>query len=119
MRHSTASLNRYHKNLYRITFRNAHGKSAHIRKRHGFVLFSSNHHIRIMKNDKKKIKEPYEPDDTPKPPQIIEPNSGRERENPVKDDERPENKSADKGPSGTKRQHLLADEAEIDDETTI
>ena len=72
-----------------------------------------------MKNDKKKIKEPYEPDDTPKPPQIIEPNSGRERENPVKDDERPENKSADKGPSGTKRQHLLADEAEIDDETTI
>jgi hypothetical protein len=116
VRHSTASLNGYHKNLYRITFRKPSG---HFVSGMVLFLFSSDHHIYVMKNDKKKIKEPYEPRDTPKPPQIIEPNSGRERENPVKDDERPENKSADPGPSGNKRQHLLADEAEIDDETTI
>jgi hypothetical protein len=77
-----------------------------------------------MKNDKKKIREPYEPEDTPKPPQIIEPNSGRERENPVKDDERPDAKVRNedrnaKGSSHTEKQHLLADDAELDDETTI
>lgn len=72
-----------------------------------------------MKNDKKKIKEPYEPKDTPKPPQIIEPNSGRQRENPVKDDDRPESSAENKGSSHRERQHLLADDAEIDDETTI
>ena len=72
-----------------------------------------------MKNDKKEIKEPYEPENTPQPPQIIEPNSGRERENPVKDDERPNNRTAGTERSGPAKQHLLADDAEIDDETTI
>jgi hypothetical protein len=72
-----------------------------------------------MKNDKKNIKEPYEPADTPKPPQIINPNRGEKRENPVKeknpDKTKPENQTAKK----EEKPHLLGDETEIDDETTI
>ena len=75
-----------------------------------------------MKKDKKEIKEPYEPKDTPKPPQVIEPNSKQERENPVKEDDRIDVRSKSGGPAdneGNRKQHLLADDAEIDDETTI
>lgn len=72
-----------------------------------------------MKKGEKEIREPYAPENTPKPPQIIEPNSGRERENPVEEDERPNNKAADKEKSAAEKKHLLADDAEIDDETTI
>lgn len=72
-----------------------------------------------MKNGKKKIKEPFEPKDTPKPPQIIEPDNGRKRENPVKEDDRPENNAKTNSAGNSERQHLLADDAEIDDETTI
>jgi len=72
-----------------------------------------------MKNDNKKIKEPFEPHGTPEPPQIKEPNSGSERENPVKEDDRkPRNAdNAEKGKAA--KQHLLADETDIDDDTTI
>jgi hypothetical protein len=72
----------------------------------------------VMKDDRRKIKEPFEPKDTPKPPQIIEPNSGRKRENPVQDQKRnktePGNAAAEK-----EEQHLLGDDADISDETTI
>lgn len=47
--------------------------------------------ISVMKKEskeKKKIREPFEPHKTPEPPQIIEPNSKRERENPVEDKDR-------------------------------
>lgn len=36
-----------------------------------------------MEKNREKIKEPFEPEDTPKPPQIIEPNTERQRENPI------------------------------------
>ena len=36
-----------------------------------------------MEKNRKKIKEPYEPEDTPQPPQIIEPNAESQRENPI------------------------------------
>jgi len=72
-----------------------------------------------MKKKGEKIKEPYAPDDTPKPPQIIDPNTGRQRENPVEDKGRtkskPESKEAKKG----ERAHLRSEESEIDDDTTI
>ncbi|MEX2231563.1 MAG: hypothetical protein WD824_05350 [Cyclobacteriaceae bacterium] len=71
-----------------------------------------------MKKDKK-IREPFEPGDTPKPPQIIEPNSGRQRENPVEEEssekKTPKNKTAGKN----KKPQQLGDETEINDETTI
>lgn len=80
-------------------------------KRHGFV--SCENQIprhQYMKNKKNKIKEPFEPRDTPSPPQIIEPNNGSKRENPVKEDDGPENKGKTDGP---------ADDSGIDDETTV
>ncbi len=69
-----------------------------------------------MKNENIKIREPYEPKDTPKPPQIIEPNSKQQRENPV-EGEAESRKSPGKKPD--KKQHLLSDDADINDETTI
>ena len=67
----------------------------------------------------KKIREPYEPDQTPKPPQIIEPNSERERENPVENKDRPDERDDRKAGTTGAKPHLLSDDAEIDDETTI
>lgn len=75
-----------------------------------------------MKKDNKgdkKIREPYEPDDTPKPPQIIEPNSEGEREKPIEKRDRPDDRDEIKPGEGGTKPHLLSDEAEIDDETTI
>ena len=70
-----------------------------------------------MKDEKKKIKEPYEPEDTPKPPHIIDPNE-RKRDNPIEENEGSEGRPAAKAPDGT-RPHLLSEEADIDDETTV
>lgn len=76
-----------------------------------------------MKDKRKDIKEPYEPQDTPEPPQIKEPH--RDREHPVQDSNRPDARNAEKtGQKETKEEqkdqpHLMSDEAEIDDETTI
>jgi hypothetical protein len=71
-----------------------------------------------MKDERKKIKEPFEPEDTPKPPQQIDPNTGRQRENPVQDKRKPgdtQNKAAEQ----EGEPHLLDEETDIDDETTI
>ncbi|HEY9488298.1 MAG TPA: hypothetical protein VIQ51_08200 [Chryseosolibacter sp.] len=67
----------------------------------------------------KKIKEPYEPEDTPNPPQIIEPHTAEDREKPVENKDRPEKKLDSETETRKGRQHLLADETDIDDETTI
>lgn len=72
-----------------------------------------------MKKDDKKVKEPYEPHRTPEPPQIKEPNSGRERENPVQDRDRKEREAENAGEIKSAKPHLLADDSDIDDETTI
>ena len=71
-----------------------------------------------MEKDREKIQEPFDPQDTPRPPQIIEPDSGRQRENPVKDEKREQHTSAKKSAQNEK-QHLLADESDISDETTV
>jgi hypothetical protein len=79
----------------------------------------------FMEQDKKKIKEPYPPENTPSPPQIIDP-SGRKEKN--EDDRpiegRPQNqKETDRQPvkkDQEKTKKLLGEsETEIDDETTI
>jgi hypothetical protein len=80
-----------------------------------FCFLLSQLNMTTMKKNKK-IREPFEPGDTPKPPQIIEPNAERQRENPVGEESRatktPDNNSA-------KKNKMMGDEAEIDDETTI
>lgn len=70
-----------------------------------------------MEKNKNKIREPYHPEDTPKPPQIIDPDEGRGKK-PVKD--KPSNQQHT-GTDGKdkKRDPLLGDPTEIDDETTI
>jgi hypothetical protein len=72
-----------------------------------------------MKKDSKKIKEPFQPHGTPEPPQIKEPNGGRERENPIQDRDRKERGSENAGDQKTSKPHLLAEDSDIDDETTI
>jgi hypothetical protein len=42
-----------------------------------------------MEKDSKKIKEPFKPEDTPKPPQIIDPEERDERQHPVKEKGKP------------------------------
>ena len=72
-----------------------------------------------MKKQNKNIREPYEPEQTPKPPQIIEPNSGRQRENPVESPGRPEETSNQKSSKPAENKHLLSEDADINDETTV
>lgn len=72
-----------------------------------------------MKKQNKNIREPYKPEDTPKPPQIIEPNSGRQRENPIENKGREEDSPANASGKQKEKQHLLSEDADIDDETTV
>ena len=78
-----------------------------------------------MENEKE-IKEPYKPENTPNPPQIIDP--GKQNNEPGKEpvkaekksspDQQPDRKSKKPGES-EKKEKLLGDETEITDETTI
>ena len=61
-----------------------------------------------MNKQKKPAKEPFKPENTPKPPQQIHPDPHK------KDDPQQKNKPRANAPS-----HLLSDQADIDDETTI
>lgn len=72
-----------------------------------------------MKKQNKNIREPYEPEQTPKPPQIIEPNSGRQRENPVENKGQREENADKPSNKTTEKHHLLSEDADIDDETTV
>jgi hypothetical protein len=72
-----------------------------------------------MEKDRKKIKEPFEPKDTPKPPQIIEPNSRKKRETPIEDEKRNAGKPGKQSSEKDAKPHLLSDDADIQDETTI
>lgn len=71
-----------------------------------------------MKN-KNKIKEPYPPDQTPFPPQIIDPKEQNEGDQdvPVENQKQPENASGQNMKKNNSKQ--LGDETEIADETTI
>ena len=70
-----------------------------------------------MEKSKSKIREPYRPEDTPKPPQIIDPDEGRHNKKPVKD--KPDQRNTKPEARSEKRAPLLGDPTEIDDETTI
>lgn len=82
-----------------------------------------------MKKDKNKIREPYNPEHTPNPPQIIDPSKKKERneDDPAIEEARedqPKSMRQDKRQNEiaqTKKESgkLLGDETEIDDETTI
>jgi hypothetical protein len=77
--------------------------------------------------DEKEIKEPFKPENTPNPPQIIDPNKRNDEpgeKEPVKaqkkstPDEQSTRKNMKPGDS-EKKEKLLGDETEITDETTI
>ena len=72
-----------------------------------------------MKKNDKNIREPYEPKDTPNPPQIIEPNSGRARENPVESKQRPQESPSQGSDKPSEKPHLLSEDADVEDETTV
>lgn len=71
------------------------------------------------KRTNKEIREPFEPEDTPQPPQIIEPNTRREREKPGEDKKRGDKPQDEQQDEQAGKHHLLGDNADIDDETTI
>ena len=77
------------------------------------------HKALTMKKQNKNIREPYEPEHTPKPPQIIEPNSRRQREHPVEDEKSVGETSGKPDTKPAEKHHLLSDDADIDDETTV
>lgn len=70
-----------------------------------------------MNEENKKIKEPYEPGKTPEPPQRVDPNVGRQ-EGEIKN-KRSEKKPEKKRDQKEENPHLLSDDAQINDETTI
>lgn len=63
-----------------------------------------------------KIREPFKPEDTPRPPQIIDPEVKSARKNPG-EEKKEKSSTGDKDKSG--KSGLLSDQAEINDETTI
>jgi hypothetical protein len=81
-----------------------------------------------MKNEKDKIKEPFNPENTPTPPQIIDPNQRNDEpseKNPRKVDQSPSPKDKsdreNQKPSNPKKEEKLLGETEteITDETTL
>lgn len=76
-----------------------------------------------MADDKNKIREPFPPEQTPNPPQIIDPSQKKERGEPDKPIESPESeRKDDRNPSqgeDRKEKKLLNEDADINDETTI
>jgi hypothetical protein len=68
-----------------------------------------------MKHNGKNLQEPYTPEQTPNPPQTMDPNE-RQAEQPVNEKQKsPARKEDHKKP----KPKLLGDETEIADETTI
>jgi hypothetical protein len=72
----------------------------------------------MKSSDKNKIREPFPPENTPDPPQIVDPNQQNKKEN-----QNPENKQQDdkknKQPQKDTGKRLGESPIEIDDETTI
>lgn len=78
------------------------------------------------RDERKRPSEPYQPEDTPKPPHVIDPHSEPKKQpddTPSSSDERVREKPDANMPSTPTKEgninHLLSDEADIDDETTI
>jgi hypothetical protein len=70
-----------------------------------------------MENKKKATpeKEPFKPEDTPKPPQRVEPTKRKQQS----EDKTRSGKHPDPDNGSSQRSHLLNEEADIEDETTI
>ena len=90
-----------------------------VTERHGFVGRLLNIKAATMKKEREKIKEPYKPEDTPQPPQRIDPDTGRQRENPVEGKGTPSRGAENNTAKESERSHLLDEDTDIDDETTI
>ena len=75
-----------------------------------------------MKDERKNIKEPYQPGHTPNPPQIIDPSKPNEdgkKESPVENKRRDESDKQSENPKLEKPKNLGESEHDIHDETTI
>ena len=75
-----------------------------------------------MKDERKNIREPYQPENTPNPPQIIDPSKGNEegnREAPVENKQRPEKGGSQSENPKLEKPKRVGDEPNIHDETTI
>lgn len=68
-----------------------------------------------MEKNSKRIKEPYEPENTPRPPQKVKPTSKSHDSAKGRPEPSDDRTTKEKG----HRQHLLDEQADIDDETTI
>jgi hypothetical protein len=84
--------------------------------RHGFSLYTFSNQCAMKRNDKRnKIEEPFTPDRTPEPAQVVNPNEQPVDEKKSEDKSRDQKKDQERKPSDKK----LGDPIEIDDETTI
>lgn len=90
--------------------------SARIIERHENLTYNDTLNELSMKVNKNKIKEPYPPDKTPFPPQIIDPKQQNEEDQdvPVENRKRPENAAGQNTDKEKSKQ--LGDETEINDE---
>jgi hypothetical protein len=78
-------------------------------------------------DDKKDKRDPYNAEDTPTPPQVMDPNDESARNPKESGNRKPEPTDArgqdrpnkDSNEASTGKNHLLSDEADISDETTI
>jgi hypothetical protein len=73
----------------------------------------------MEKNDKNKIREPFPPEETPNPPQIIDPNIRNERNEPNGPVDKKKQKPAPDNEQQQDSGKRLGDPTEITDETTI
>ena len=75
-----------------------------------------------MKDERKNIKEPFHPENTPNPPQIIDPNKRNEtndKDAPIENKQRQENEKRESGNSKGEKPKQVGDAPDIHDETTI
>ena len=70
-----------------------------------------------MENENKKTPEPYTPEGTPRPPQVIDPANDRQPSSPVEEEKRKEKQKIETPKK--EKPHLLGDDTQISDETTI
>jgi hypothetical protein len=69
-----------------------------------------------MKDKRKNIREPYPPENTPRPPQTVDPNRKNQKDAPAEGASTPDKKNE----SGKmEKPHLLDEDTAIEDETTI
>ncbi len=70
-----------------------------------------------MEEKKEKIREPFPPENTPEPPQVMD--TSRQPESGTKENEQEANKKKSPGDNNSKEKKLGESPQEIEDETTI